>query len=50
MADPFDYGGRIVNPKGAAYPGLVYDMGKEDYIKYLCAVGYNSSGISQVVG
>ncbi|XP_048422492.1 subtilisin-like protease SBT3.3 [Pyrus x bretschneideri] len=25
-------------------------MGKEDYIKYLCAVGYNSSGFSQLVG
>ncbi|KAL5551492.1 hypothetical protein UlMin_001668 [Ulmus minor] len=50
LAKPFDYGGGIVNPNKAAEPGLVYDMGKSDYIMYLCAVGYNGSSISQLVG
>lgn len=50
LADPFDYGGGIVNPNKAADPGLVYDLGVNDYILYLCAVGYNNSEISQLVG
>ncbi|KAL5833212.1 hypothetical protein ACOSQ3_016886 [Xanthoceras sorbifolium] len=50
LADPFDYGGGIVNPNKAAEPGLVYDMGIDDYIHYLCAVSYNDSSISHLVG
>ncbi|KAL6181749.1 hypothetical protein ACLB2K_048398 [Fragaria x ananassa] len=50
LADPFDYGGGIVNPNKAADPGLVYDLGVNDYILYLCAVGYNNSEISKLVG
>lgn len=48
LADPFDFGGGIVNFNRAADPGLVYDMGTEDYIHYLCAMGYNNSAISQL--
>ncbi|CAE6131454.1 unnamed protein product [Arabidopsis arenosa] len=50
LADPFDYGGGLVNPEKAANPGLVYDLGLEDYILYLCSVGYNETSISQLVG
>ncbi|KAI8546104.1 hypothetical protein RHMOL_Rhmol07G0090200 [Rhododendron molle] len=49
LADPFDYGGGLINPNRARNPGLVYDMGTDDYIHYLCAMGYNSSAISQLV-
>ncbi|KAK4432021.1 Subtilisin-like protease SBT3.9 [Sesamum alatum] len=45
IADPFDYGGGIVNPNGAAYPGLVYDMDKEDYMNYLCSQDYRTADI-----
>ncbi|XVF53285.1 hypothetical protein PTKIN_Ptkin05aG0087200 [Pterospermum kingtungense] len=48
LADPFDFGGGIVNPNGAADPGLVYDMGTEDYVQYLCGMGYNVSAIFQL--
>ncbi|KAK6275296.1 hypothetical protein POUND7_005005 [Theobroma cacao] len=48
LADPFDFGGGIVNPNGAADPGLVYDMNTEDYGQYLCAMGYNDSAIFQL--
>ncbi|KAK2973549.1 hypothetical protein RJ640_010604 [Escallonia rubra] len=47
-ANPFDLGGGIANPNDAAHPGLVYDMDKADYIKYLCAMGYNNSAISHL--
>ncbi|CAH2070929.1 unnamed protein product [Thlaspi arvense] len=50
LADPFDYGGGLVNPEKAAKPGLVYDLGIEDYVAYMCSVGYNESAISQLVG
>ncbi|KAK9274642.1 hypothetical protein L1049_021893 [Liquidambar formosana] len=50
LADPFDIGGGIVNPNGAADPGLVYDMGTADYIHYLCAMDYNNTAISQLTG
>ncbi|RZC54456.1 hypothetical protein C5167_013311 [Papaver somniferum] len=50
IADPFDYGGGIVNPNGAADPGLVYDMYKEDYINYFCAMGYDAPKISKIIG
>ncbi|PON71967.1 Subtilase [Parasponia andersonii] len=48
LADPFDYGGGIVNFNRAADPGLVYDMGSTDYIHYLCSMGYETSAISQL--
>lgn len=50
LADPFDFGGGIVDPKQAANPGLVYDMGEANYIDYLCAMGYNYSSISRLWG
>ncbi|KAK0573148.1 hypothetical protein LWI29_003643 [Acer saccharum] len=50
LADPFDFGGGIVNPNEAAYPGLVYDMTTDDYIHYLCAMNYNNYTISGLVG
>ncbi|KAB2608967.1 subtilisin-like protease SBT5.3 [Pyrus ussuriensis x Pyrus communis] len=49
FADPFDYGGGLVNPNKEANPGLIYDMGTNDYINYLCAFGYNTSAISLLV-
>ncbi|KAI3469065.1 hypothetical protein Pfo_025728 [Paulownia fortunei] len=50
LADPFDFGGGIANPNGAACPGLIYDMNTTDYINYLCAMEYKNSAISRVTG
>ncbi|KAK8658306.1 hypothetical protein V6N13_036514 [Hibiscus sabdariffa] len=50
LANPFDFGGGIINPNGAADPGLIYDMGLLDYIHYLCAMGYNNSAITRFTG
>ncbi|XP_058735117.1 subtilisin-like protease SBT3.5 isoform X2 [Vicia villosa] len=46
QADPFDYGGGHVNPNKVADPGLVYDLEKTDYIKFLCSMGYNNTAIA----
>jgi len=35
---PWGQGAGHVNPNGAADPGLVYNLGKNDYIKYQCKV------------
>ncbi|XP_051190793.1 uncharacterized protein [Lolium perenne] len=42
---PFANGAGHVQPNRAADPGLVYDMGTADYLRFLCALGYNSSVI-----
>ena len=39
-----------MNPEKAVKPGLVYDLALEDYVLYMCSVGYNDSSISQLVG
>ncbi|GLJ35476.1 hypothetical protein SUGI_0713500 [Cryptomeria japonica] len=35
-ADPFAMGAGHLNPRAALEPGLVYDLGPQDYINYLC--------------
>jgi len=44
-ATPFDIGAGHVNPERARDPGLVYDIGMEDYVNYLCSLNYSSSEI-----
>ncbi|XP_038905648.1 subtilisin-like protease SBT5.4 [Benincasa hispida] len=40
-ATPFHYGAGHVHPNNAMDPGLVYDTTTEDYMNFLCALGYN---------
>ncbi|KAF8101001.1 hypothetical protein N665_0212s0041 [Sinapis alba] len=49
-ATPFDYGGGLVNPGKVADPGLVYDMGYDEYVHYLCSAGYKNKSISNLLG
>lgn len=44
-ATPFDIGAGHVNPEKAREPGLVYDIGTQDYVNYLCSLNYSSSEI-----
>ncbi|GLU04158.1 hypothetical protein SLE2022_213190 [Rubroshorea leprosula] len=47
-ATPFDYGARHVDPIEALDPGLVYDTTIDDYLDFLCALGYSSTHIKRV--
>jgi len=49
-ADPFKFGSGHVRPERALSPGLVYDLGTEDYVKFLCASGYSSAHIKIFTG
>lgn len=44
-ATPFSYGSGHVQPVAAMDPGLVYDLTTEDYLNFLCALGYDWSMI-----
>ncbi|MQL83732.1 hypothetical protein Taro_016217 [Colocasia esculenta] len=44
-ADLFATGAGHVNPAGAMDPGLVYDIRFEDYVEYLCGLGYTDKQI-----
>jgi len=46
---PFIHGAGHVDPNGALNPGLVYDMNVDDYVAFLCGIGYDASRIAVFV-
>ncbi|PON88007.1 Subtilase [Trema orientale] len=44
-ATPFSYGAGHVQPNRAMDPGLVYDLSINDYLSFLCSLGYNATQI-----
>ncbi|KAE8683333.1 putative Subtilisin-like serine protease 2 [Hibiscus syriacus] len=48
-ATPLDYGVGHINPNKALDPGLIYDMDTQDYINFLCGLGYNDTEMSAVL-
>jgi subtilisin family serine protease len=48
-ADVFATGAGHVNPSRANNPGLVYDIQPDDYIPYLCGLGYADNEVSIIV-
>lgn len=40
VANPFAYGAGHVDPVAALDPGLVYDLSIQDYVDFLCSLGY----------
>lgn len=47
-ADVFATGAGHVNPTKANDPGLIYDLQPDDYIPYLCGLGYNDKEVGIV--
>ncbi|PHT58008.1 hypothetical protein CQW23_00371 [Capsicum baccatum] len=48
-ADIFATGAGHVNPSKANHPGLIYDIKVENYIQYLCGLGYREKDIELIV-
>ncbi|XP_042486209.1 subtilisin-like protease SBT4.4 [Macadamia integrifolia] len=46
----FAYGAGNINPVKAINPGLVYETLKEDYIKFLCNIGWDTNRVQMVSG
>ncbi|XP_071907216.1 subtilisin-like protease SBT5.3 [Coffea arabica] len=44
-ATPFAYGAGHVHPSQAMDPGLIYDLTNQDYLTFLCSLGYNETNI-----
>ncbi|CAM0877383.1 unnamed protein product [Alopecurus aequalis] len=49
-AGPFELGAGHVDPNRALDPGLVYNAGEDDYISFLCALGYTRQQIAIFTG
>ncbi|KAJ9147818.1 hypothetical protein P3X46_029936 [Hevea brasiliensis] len=45
----FDIGAGHVNPSRANDPGLIYDIQPDDYIPYLCGLGYSDKQVGLIV-
>ncbi|KAK3124707.1 hypothetical protein QOZ80_7BG0590990 [Eleusine coracana subsp. coracana] len=48
VATPYDYGAGQVHPTAALDPGLVYEIGEDAYLQFLCNYGYNASKIKLI--
>ncbi|XP_059625339.1 cucumisin-like [Cornus florida] len=46
----FAYGAGHLDPSKATKPGLVYDAGELDYVKFLCGQGYSTKSLQLVTG
>ncbi|XP_045818035.1 subtilisin-like protease SBT5.4 [Trifolium pratense] len=49
-ATPFAYGSGHIRPNRAMDPGLVYELNINDYLNFLCFIGYNQTQISMFSG
>ncbi|CAN0841398.1 Subtilisin-like protease 1 [Linum grandiflorum] len=49
LATVFDMGAGHVDPPKALDPGLVYDIQPDDYVGYLCGLGYNDTQVNMIV-
>ncbi|XP_027335173.1 subtilisin-like protease SBT1.4 [Abrus precatorius] len=45
-SNPFIHGAGHVDPNRALNPGLVYDLNTNDYLAFLCSIGYDTTRIA----
>ncbi|PVH66758.1 hypothetical protein PAHAL_1G339200 [Panicum hallii] len=45
----FAMGAGLVNPAKAIDPGMVYDISPEEYIPYLCGLGYTDDQVNRII-
>ncbi|XP_047331648.1 subtilisin-like protease SBT4.3 [Impatiens glandulifera] len=50
LEQEFGYGAGLINPIAAIDPGLVYDANKEDYVMFLCSLGYTNQQMQHITG
>lgn len=48
-SDSFDIGAGHVNPLKATDPGLIHDMETQDYVMFLCSLGYKEGQINKMI-
>ncbi|XP_047331631.1 cucumisin-like [Impatiens glandulifera] len=48
--EEFGYGAGHINPIAAINPGLVYDVNQEDYIQFLCSLGFTNHQLQYLTG
>ncbi|KAK3425528.1 hypothetical protein EUGRSUZ_F02324 [Eucalyptus grandis] len=48
-ATPLDFGVGHVNPNNSMDPGFIYDLNLQDYIEFLCSLGYTEKQMSAVI-
>jgi subtilisin family serine protease len=46
---PLEFGAGHINPNKAMDPGLIYDMGLQDYIEFVCGLGYTKKQMSVLI-
>ncbi|KAJ4846262.1 hypothetical protein Tsubulata_044067 [Turnera subulata] len=46
----FAYGSGHIDPTQAINPGLVYEASRDDYIKFLCSLGYDADKVRTITG
>lgn len=45
---PFGFGAGHVDPQRATAPGLIYDLGVNDYVNFLCSLNYSQESIKLI--
>ncbi|KAL6224271.1 hypothetical protein ACLB2K_003126 [Fragaria x ananassa] len=48
FSNPWAHGSGHVDPSRAVSPGLVYDISSEDYVAFLCALGYTIQQVQSI--
>ncbi|KAL3631958.1 hypothetical protein CASFOL_024942 [Castilleja foliolosa] len=47
-ASPYDIGAGEISTSGPIHPGLVYEIETQDYVQFLCDIGYDSAKIGLI--